>query len=66
MSDFDADAYRDASLAGWEAAAPGWTRRQEAIRGLGMPVSRWMLEATVSPAWGAGARAGREGSARPG
>ena len=46
MSDFDANAYRDASLAGWEAAAPGWTRRQEAIRGLGMPVSRWMLEAT--------------------
>jgi SAM-dependent methyltransferase len=46
MSDFDANTYRDGSLAGWEAAAPGWTRRQEAIRGLGMGVSKWMLEAT--------------------
>jgi SAM-dependent methyltransferase len=45
---FDANAHRAASLANWEAAAPGWTRRQEAIRGLGMPVSRWMLDA-VSP-----------------
>jgi len=42
---FDANAYRDSSLAGWEAAAPGWVRRQEAIRALGAPVSRWMLDA---------------------
>jgi SAM-dependent methyltransferase len=48
MNSFDPNAHRAASLAGWEAAAPGWTRRQEAIRGLGMPVSRWMLDA-VSP-----------------
>ncbi len=48
MNVFDANAHRAASLANWEAAAPGWTRRQEAIRGLGMPVSRWMLDA-VSP-----------------
>jgi SAM-dependent methyltransferase len=42
---FDADAHRASSLAGWEAAAPGWTRRQEAIRALGAPVSAWMLDA---------------------
>ena len=48
MNVFDANAHRAASLADWEAAAPGWTRRQEAIRRLGWPVSRWMLDA-VSP-----------------
>jgi SAM-dependent methyltransferase len=42
---FDADAHREASLAGWEAAAAGWTRRQEAIRRLGAHVSAWMIEA---------------------
>jgi SAM-dependent methyltransferase len=42
---FDANAHREASLAGWEAAAPGWTRRQEAIRRFGAPVSEWMLDA---------------------
>ncbi len=42
---FDANAHREASLAGWEAAAAGWTRRQEAIRRLGAPVSAWMLDA---------------------
>lgn len=42
---FDADAHRESSLAGWEAAAAGWTRRQEAIRALGAPVSAWMLDA---------------------
>jgi ubiquinone/menaquinone biosynthesis C-methylase UbiE len=42
---FDANAHRDASLAGWEAAAAGWIRRQEAIRALGAPVSQWMLDA---------------------
>jgi ubiquinone/menaquinone biosynthesis C-methylase UbiE len=45
---FDANAHRETSLAGWEAAAPGWTRRQEAIRRLGAPVSAWMLDA-ISP-----------------
>jgi SAM-dependent methyltransferase len=44
---FDADAHRESSLAGWEAAAPGWTRRQEAIRGFGAPVSAWMLDAVA-------------------
>jgi SAM-dependent methyltransferase len=42
---FDANAHREASLAGWEAAASGWTRRQETIRGFGAPVSQWMLDA---------------------
>jgi ubiquinone/menaquinone biosynthesis C-methylase UbiE len=42
---FDANAHRESSLAGWEEAAPGWVRRQEAIRVLGAPVSRWLLEA---------------------
>jgi SAM-dependent methyltransferase len=42
---FDANAHRESSLAGWEAAAPGWTRRQETIRRFGAPVSAWMLDA---------------------
>jgi ubiquinone/menaquinone biosynthesis C-methylase UbiE len=29
----------------WEAAAPGWVRRQEEIRTLGAPVSHWMVQA---------------------
>jgi ubiquinone/menaquinone biosynthesis C-methylase UbiE len=41
---FDADAYRQASLESWEAAAPGWERRQELVRGVGAPVSHRMLE----------------------
>lgn len=44
-ADFDADAHRASSLAGWEAAAPGWVCRQEAISALGAPVSAWMLDA---------------------
>ncbi len=48
MSAFDPNAYRDASLAHWEEAAAGWIRRQQGVRELGMPVSRWMLDA-VSP-----------------
>ncbi|HYM46552.1 MAG TPA: methyltransferase domain-containing protein [Solirubrobacteraceae bacterium] len=48
MNVFDANAHREASLAGWEEAAAGWTRRREAISALGMPVSHWMLDA-VSP-----------------
>lgn len=42
---FDADAHRASSLAGWEAAAPGWTRRHETISRFGAPVSAWMLDA---------------------
>jgi SAM-dependent methyltransferase len=42
---FDAGAHREASLAGWEAAASGWKRRQETIRRLSAHVSEWMLDA---------------------
>jgi SAM-dependent methyltransferase len=42
---FDANSHRESSLAGWEAAAPGWARQQETIRGFGAPVSAWMLDA---------------------
>jgi SAM-dependent methyltransferase len=45
---FDANAHRQTSLENWEAAAPGWARRQELLRELGAPVSHWMLDA-VSP-----------------
>jgi len=44
---FDANAHRRDSLAGWEAAASGWTRRQETIRRFGAPVSEWMLDAVA-------------------
>ncbi len=44
---FDANAHRESSLAGWEAAASGWTRQQEKIRGFGAPVSAWMLDAVA-------------------
>ncbi len=42
---FDANAHREASLHGWEAAAAGWRRREEGIRRLGAPVSDWLLGA---------------------
>ena len=42
---FDANGYRQASLAGWEEAAPGWVRRQELVREFAAPVSHWMLDA---------------------
>jgi ubiquinone/menaquinone biosynthesis C-methylase UbiE len=42
---FDPNAHRASSLAGWEEAAPGWVRRQAAIREFGAPVSSWMLDA---------------------
>jgi SAM-dependent methyltransferase len=45
---FDANAHRQASLAAWEEAAPGWVRRQALLRELGEPVSQWMIEA-ISP-----------------
>jgi len=42
---FDPEAHREASLEGWEAAAPGWVRRQEAMRAWTAPVSQWMVQA---------------------
>jgi SAM-dependent methyltransferase len=40
-----AEEHRIASAEQWEAAAPGWVRRQRAIRALGAPVSQWMVHA---------------------
>ena len=45
--DFDANAHRDESLQGWEEAAAGWVRSQEAIRDFGAPVSHWMIDAVA-------------------
>jgi ubiquinone/menaquinone biosynthesis C-methylase UbiE len=44
---FDANAYRDASLQGWEEAAAGWVRSQELMRSFAAPVSHWMLDAVA-------------------
>ncbi len=41
---FDADAHRQASLESWEAAAPGWVRRQELVREFAAPVSHLLLD----------------------
>jgi ubiquinone/menaquinone biosynthesis C-methylase UbiE len=45
---FDANAHREASRESWEAAAPGWRRRQELMRSFAAPVSHWMVDA-ISP-----------------
>ncbi len=42
---FDANAHRQASLESWEAAAPGWLRRQELMREFAAPVSQLMIDA---------------------
>jgi SAM-dependent methyltransferase len=44
---FDANAHRDASLQGWEEAAPGWVRSQELLREFGAPVSHWLIDAVA-------------------
>jgi len=44
---FDANAYRGASLENWEDAASAWVRRQELLRELAAPVSKWMIEAVA-------------------
>jgi len=41
----DPDRQRNASLESWEAAAPGWVRRQAAMREFAAPVSAWMIDA---------------------
>ncbi len=45
MSGADAEEHRRSSAEHWEEAAPGWVRRQQAIRELGAPVSYWMVQA---------------------
>jgi len=44
---FDANAYREASLADWEEAAPGWVRREALLREFAAPVSHWMIDAVA-------------------
>jgi SAM-dependent methyltransferase len=44
---FDADAYRHASLEGWEEAAPGWVRQQAPLQAFAAPVSHWMIDAVA-------------------
>jgi SAM-dependent methyltransferase len=41
---FDPNAYRQASLEGWEEAASGWIRRQKLMREFAAPVSHRMIE----------------------
>src|SRR5947209_18989780 len=50
---FDAEAYRERSLSGWEDASGGWIRHREELRRWGEDVSQAMIEA-VAP--GAGER----------
>lgn len=45
MSDFDPDRYRQDSLAQWEAAATGWSRRAEQMRDFAQPVADWLVDA---------------------
>jgi SAM-dependent methyltransferase len=45
MSGAEAEEHRRTSAEHWEEAAPGWVRRQQAIRELGAPVSYWMVQA---------------------
>jgi len=44
MSD-DPDARRAEARAGWERVAAGWQRMQARLSAVGMPVSRWMVDA---------------------
>jgi ubiquinone/menaquinone biosynthesis C-methylase UbiE len=41
----DADTQRAESRAGWERVAAGWQRMQARMSAVGMPVSRWMIDA---------------------
>jgi SAM-dependent methyltransferase len=43
--DFDPGSHRAESLAGWQAAAPGWVRQRAVISRFGAPVAGWMLDA---------------------
>lgn len=41
----DAEEHRRRSAELWEAAAPGWARRRDAISRVGAPVAHWMVDA---------------------
>jgi len=44
---FDANAYRESSLSGWEEASAGWIRHREAMRSWSEDVSQAMIEAVA-------------------
>lgn len=44
---FDAEAYRERSLSGWEEASAGWVRHRERMAAWGRPVSLEMIEAVA-------------------
>lgn len=45
MNASDPERRREASLAMWEGAAPGWARWQQHMREFTLPVSRWLVDA---------------------
>lgn len=45
MNDFDPDRYRQDSVEQWDAAAPGWDRRQQEMREFAGPVANWLVDA---------------------
>jgi len=45
---FDPDAYRRASLEGWEESAVAWVRRHDLLSAFAAPVSHWMV-GQISP-----------------
>jgi hypothetical protein len=59
-----AEEHRITSAEHWEDAAPGWVRRQRAIRELGAPVSQWMLQA-IDPTRDSAYWSSQRASARP-
>ena len=63
-SDFDPQAHRVESLAGWQAAAPGWVRQQALISSFGAPVSGWMLDALAPQRAASACSSSPPGSAR--
>jgi ubiquinone/menaquinone biosynthesis C-methylase UbiE len=48
----DADVQRAEARAGWERVAAGWQRMQARLSAVGMPVSRWLIDA-IEPQPGA-------------
>jgi SAM-dependent methyltransferase len=45
MTETDPDTHRAEARAGWERVASGWSRLQERVQQVGMPVSRWLIDA---------------------
>lgn len=45
MTDLDPNSQRAESRAGWERVAGSWSSAQDRFQAVGMPVSRWMIDA---------------------